>query len=188
MLVLSICGMIVFNILSQDEIAELVDIAETEKLVAIQNLARLKKISIEDDKLDTVGEEVDVERVTDFGIIEENLGKFRPEIVRTYVKLRFLRKFNVKLEKYSYTTPDYNKTNPVTGTPYIISFSGKLLNRTGDIENLFTEFDSLVVEVKKRLKDSKVTYNELPKNIDFNKKYYDFPISFTIEGKIKWKL
>ena len=53
----------------------------------------------------------------------------------------------------------------------------------GDIENLFTEFDKFVVQMKKSLPDYDIKYNELPRNIDFNQKYYDFPVEFRIISK-----
>ena len=38
--------------------------------------------------------------------------------------------------------------------------------------------------MKKNITDSEIKYNELPRNIDFNQKYYDFPFEFRITKKI----
>ena len=63
---------------------------------------------------------------------------------------------------------------------YKIALNGEISNRSGDIEDLFTEFDGLTSQLKKTFDKSKLTYSELPRNIDFTKKYYNFPIDFSI--------
>ncbi len=81
--------------------------------------------------------------------------------------------------------PSFNPKSPSTNLGYEVKFSGRIINKSGDIEDLFREFDSLVIEVKKNMPSSTIKYNELPRNIDFNKKYYDFPVEFTISNKTK---
>jgi len=85
----------------------------------------------------------------------------------------------------SYNLSSFNSHNSNTKNSYVETiFSGKLINKSGDIEALFTEFDKFVVEMKKNITDSEIKYNELPRNIDFNQKYYSFPFEFRITKKI----
>ena len=74
----------------------------------------------------------------------------------------------------------FNAKAPTNNTNYQISFGGTVLNKSGDIEDLFTEFDALVNEVKKNLSNNQIKYSELPRDINFNQKYYSFPINFNI--------
>lgn len=182
-MVMIICAVTLFTIFSQEEIAELIDLAEAEKFSAIQQLSKLKRSALEGEQSVEDGEIVDVERITDFGKIEEVLGAVGISFGDYYIKLKFLKDFNVKLNKFSYSLPGFNSKNPVATSNYEIGFGGEILNKSGDIEDLFREFDTLVIEVKKNLEGNNVKYNDLPRNIDFNKKYYNFPIDFTVTNK-----
>jgi hypothetical protein len=74
----------------------------------------------------------------------------------------------------------FSDKSPSKNTSYKINFNGDLFNKSGDIEDLFREFDILTNEVKRNMEKQKVSYAELPRNIDFNKKYYNFPIDFSV--------
>ena len=74
-----------------------------------------------------------------------------------------------------------NENNKTTSnTNYIIHFTGEIENKSGSIETLFEEFDAMTSEIKRNLIGTKISYTELPKNIDFNKQYLTFPIDFTV--------
>ncbi len=80
-----------------------------------------------------------------------------------------------------YSIENFNSKFPEGDIKYKIQFTGKIFNKSGDIEDLFRDFDLLVSAVKKNFGDnSQVKYTELPRNIDFNQKYYDFNIDFTV--------
>lgn len=179
----AICGAVLLTILSKEKIAELVEISETEKFSALRGLTKIKKIALEGAQLDKGDESVTIEKVTEFGKIEEALGAINTNFIDSYSKLKFLKNFNFKLTRFSYARQGFNEKSPAPSPSYDIGFSGKILNESGDIEDLFKEFDALVLEVKKNLGDKQVSYSDLPRNIDFNKKYYDFPVDFTITVK-----
>lgn len=182
-LLMMICAMILFTVISQEKISELIEIADTQKFSAFQELEKLKKSALEGTKITEDDKVVDIERISDFGKVQEILGSIGTSYYDIYVKLKFLKDFNVRLTKFSYLVPNINGKSPtVASNNYEFSFGGQLDNKSGDIEDLFKEFDALVIEVKKNLGAS-VKYNDLPRNIDFNKKYYSFPVEFTVSTK-----
>jgi hypothetical protein len=181
-LVVLICGMSVFSVISQSNFGESFDIAETQKFSAIQELTRVK-IAAFNGEISENEDDSDVSKIMDFGKMEESLGSVGINFVEFYNQLKFLKDFYVKLDGFSYSVDDFKAKSPSLNLNYKINLTGEILNKTGDIENLFKEFDSLSVEIKKNLNKNEITYSELPKDIDFNKKYYSFPIDFSISNK-----
>ena len=112
------------------------------------------------------------------------INKLDHDFIKTYSLMSFSRDFNIKFSSFSYgliSFDSHNSKNDACQRQLILI--GKLFNKSGDIENLFTEFDKFVVQMKKILIDYEVNYNDLPRNIDFNQKYYDFPVEFRITSK-----
>jgi hypothetical protein len=171
-----------FGIFSQSKVDEEIEIAEYQKFSALQNLGKLKTAAFKGDQNDNAGEEVDIdiEKITDFGKMEEALGFVGSNVMNFYVQMKFLKDFNVKLNGFSYSVTGFDNKSPAPNTNYKVNFSGEILNKSGDIEDLFRAFDGLVAEVKRNLDKNHINYSELPRNIDFNQKYYSFPIDFTI--------
>ncbi len=173
---------IIFSIFSQNKLYDAINIAETQKDAAIQEFARVQKLALEGSKVEKTenGEAVDIERVTDFGKIDQVLGSNINNIAEFYSNLKFIKDFNVNLSKFSYSLNNFNEKSPSANGNYTFSLSGKIENKTGDIEDLFSEFDGLASKTKERLSKNNVNYTDLPRNIDFNQKYYSFPIDFRI--------
>ena len=181
-LFVAVCFVGVSTIFSQDKINEVVDAAETAKFTALSDLQKLQQSALDGTKLGDSDKEVDIDKAVDFGKMEEIFGsKTGVNFMDFYTQLRFLKEFNVKLGGFSYSLSGFNGKSPSQNTGYKFSFTGNMSNKSGDIEDLFKEFDNLTVEVKKIMgKDQQIKYSELPRNIDFNQKYYSFPIDFTI--------
>ena len=178
-LVIAVCSVAVYSIFSQDKVGEAIEAAETQKFASIQELGRIKKAALEGTQGEDE-EDVDIKQITDFGKMEETLGSVGINYIDFYIKLKFLKDFNVKLTEYNYMISEFNFRSPAPNPNYNIALNGLILNKSGDIEDLFREFDTLVVEVKKNLSKNAVKYDDLPRNIDFNQKYYSFPINFNI--------
>ena len=53
------------------------------------------------------------------------------------------------ISAFSYSLETFNAKAPAPASSYKISFKGEIYNRSGDIEDLFKEFDDLTAEVKK---------------------------------------
>ena len=181
-LFVAVCFVGVSTIFSQDKINEVVDAAETAKFTALSDLQKLQQSALYGTKLGDSDKEVDIDKAVDFGKMEEIFGsKTGVNFMDFYTQLRFLKEFNVKLGGFSYSLSGFNGKSPSQNTGYKFSFTGNMSNKSGDIEDLFKEFDNLTVEVKKIMgQDQQIKYSELPRNIDFNQKYYSFPIDFTI--------
>jgi hypothetical protein len=178
-LAMGVCMVLVYSIFSQDKVGEAIEAAETQKFASIQELGRIKKAALEDMQGENE-EDLDVKQITDFGKMEEALGSIGINYIDFYTKMKFLKDFNVILTEYNYVIPEFNFRSPSSNLNYNTNLNGSILNKSGDIEDLFKEFDTLVVEVKKNLNKNTIRYDDLPRNIDFNQKYYSFPINFNI--------
>jgi len=164
-------------------ISEKIDKAQDQKVIVLNDLAKVKKNSMqgtyqEGDK------EINIERVGDMGRVEQGLGNLYHDFIKTYSLMTFSKEFNIKFKSFNYGLVSFNAYDSVNkNTDKQLTLLGTLYNKDGDIENLFTEFDKFVVQMKKTLPDYDIKYNELPRNIDFNQKYYDFPVEFRIISK-----
>jgi hypothetical protein len=176
-LILGICATFLFTIFSENKIGESIDLTETEKLVAIQDFARLKKITLAG--MQGI-ESIDLEKAIDLGKLQEAFSPIGMNFTEFYIKLKFLKEFDIKLNNFTYSLEGVNGENPTSQNNYRIAFKGDIFNKSGDIEDLFREFDTVVLEVKKNFPQNQIKYSELPRNIDFSQKYYSFPVDFTI--------
>lgn len=154
---------------------EKTEVAEMRMHNASKELSQLRSLG-----LGKHDEDVDIEQIFDFGRTETLLGKANADLLDFYIKLKFLKEFGVKLDEFEYNNRNYIDGN-VNNIDYSFVFKGELANKSGDIDNLFIEFDALTGEIKKRFKDNKVIHSELPRNIDFNQKYYSYPINFELK-------
>ena len=168
---------------TNESISKKIDKAQDQKIKAFNEFGIMKKTSLqgtyqEGDK------EVSIERVGDMGRVDEGLSNLDHDFIKTYSLMSFSKDFNIKFSSFSYGLVSFNSHNSTnSSTQKQLILVGKLFNKSGDIENLFTEFDKFVVQMKKTLIDYEVNYNDLPRNIDFNQKYYDFPVEFRIVSK-----
>lgn len=164
-------------------ISEKIDKAQDLKVLALNQFAKVKKNSMQGNYQES-GKEISFERIGDLGRVEIGLGELSHDFIKTYTQLKFSKDFNIKFNFLSYDLVDFNsRISSNTNTNKQLKLIGKIENKSGDIENLFTEFDNLLVEMKKNLPDYDIKYNELPRNIDFNQKYYSFPVEFRILSK-----
>ena len=172
---------LLYMVFSQNHIRNLIKVAETEKLAAQNELQRVRTAAFDGETLTDGGKAIDIETVMDFGRMETTLGLYGSRFIDLYLKLKFLKDYKVKLSNFYYSIENFNSKFPEGDIKYKIQFTGKIFNKSGDIEDLFRDFDLLVSAVKKNFGDnSQVKYTELPRNIDFNQKYYDFNIDFTV--------
>jgi len=180
-LIMLICAAGVNTVTNINSIEESISVFETDKFSALQELTKVKSSALNDQNAES-DEEVDIDRITDFGKVEELMSSVGINFIDFYTQLKFLKDFNLSLKTFSYSLAGFNNKAPVKNSNYKIDFSGDLLNSTGDIENLFEEFDKLTAEIKKNFPNNKTTYNEIPKTIDFNQKYYTYPTNFSLSA------
>jgi len=73
------------------------------------------------------------------------------------------------------------KPNNIT-SKYKVNITGSVINKKGGIDQLFSNFDNLISSLKTSDKD-KLKYDDIPNNINFNKKFYKYPFDITIESQ-----
>jgi hypothetical protein len=180
-LILLIVISFLYMFISQSSTKDLIKTYAIERTAARAEFERVKAEAYDGDKIVEDGKVIDLETVMDFGRLESSIGKDSDNFVKYYSKLNFLKDHNVKLFNYSYSIVNFNDKSPEGQKQYQIKFTGKLYNKSGDIEDLFSKFDLFVAAVKKNFGDnSQLKYLEIPKNVDFSQKYYDFNIDFTV--------
>ncbi|MDX2082421.1 MAG: hypothetical protein SFV53_00320 [Rickettsiales bacterium] len=124
---------------------------------------------------------IENDQIVDIGKVNETISAIGTDFVKTYYDLSFLKKNDVKLLSFLYSiSSSFNGKNIATKTKYSLSFKGNIDNKSGDINDIFKDFDSLSGEIKKKFADKKIEYPAIPRNIDFVQKYYTFPVEFTI--------
>ena len=172
---------LVMVILLEKSMLDLAEEATQKKELAFKKLSRVKKNTFNGDEIIENNEPVSIDRISDFGKFEEYLKTDHENFEKFYKDLKFLKKFDATLEGFSYNSPTIDVKTPKSNNEYKIVFFGKMLNRNGDIEQLFSSFDALTAEVKNNFANHKVKYVELPRDIDFAKKYYETKIQFSIQ-------
>ncbi len=175
------CSIAVF--LFEHNNVELLSQAQSDKMLALQEVNNIK---IPDNKTENIltdnGNPVDIERVIDFGKVDELMTSIGTNLAKPYVNMRFLKNDDVTLNSFTYSLKTFDYKNPAY-SKYSFSFQGDMINKNGDIDNLFKSFDLLTTKTKKAFPNDDVKYNEIPHNIDFVQKYYTFPVEFTISQK-----
>ena len=147
----------------------------TKKLLRINPQFTISKLSKKD-------ESVSFERVIDIGKIDEFFKNHDNDFFSFYKKLSYFIKININVSQFNYTLENYDIIK-MSNSKYRFNIVGEIFNQSGDIEDLFKEFDTLLVETSKTYNQSTVNFSELPKDIDFSKKYYSFPINFSVISK-----
>lgn len=181
---MALCGLIsltiAYTLFSNSQNNKIVKDLNKKKELALQEFKNIEFSTLNENNLTENGKNIDIETIIDFGTIEANLQSSEINLIKFYEKLRFLGKFKVILKNFNLRT-DNSIKNPQNLSPnFQIIIDGKINNKSGDIDDLFKNFDLLVSEVKKAYDGNKITYTELPRNINFNEKYYSFPINFII--------
>ncbi len=179
-LLLAISLTFVSMIFSIMETKNTIHIKETLKYSSLGELNRLERSTIQGAAMVEKEKEIDIEKAADFGRIEEFLGTKNPSFTKLYLDLKVLREFNIKLNSISYSIPEFQAGSPPLKMNRQTKFTGDIINKSGDIESLFREFDSFTAEIKGKYNKDQVRLSEIPRTIDFNQKYYSFPIDFTI--------
>ncbi len=167
---------------SQNSAAETKSIAEVERLIASQALAKIKDETLDGETLTEGNSFVDFDRILDIGKTNDMFGPTTINAAEVYSKLRFMRDYGVKLNNFSDSVSNFSYHLPSPNLVHTILIKGEISNSSGNIESLLTDFDKMSAQFKKTFEKNKVTYNELPRSIDFSKQYYSFPIEFTISG------
>ncbi len=180
-MLLLIAASCLLAIYSYNSLEEEKTIAEIENLNIAQSINKAKINLLDGEQiLDAEGEVIDIDRILDVGKTYETFTALDMDISSIYGNLKFIREYGVKLSNFSYVLSNFNPLSPSKNTEYKIVIDGNIYNKSGNIEELLEEFDALTAEFRKNFSGKKIQSNEVPKNIDFTKKYYDFPVQFSV--------
>ncbi|MBL6664946.1 MAG: hypothetical protein ISQ34_03790 [Rickettsiales bacterium] len=157
------------------EAAEIAMFKSTEHLHDIQN----KVLNTTNEE----GKNINIAQAIDIGKVNDVLGEKSNHVFDIYQKLDYIKKHNIVISKFNYFLQGYNELNPGKDSKFSMSLFGKIFNATGNVDDLFNEFDDLDRDTKENLEEYVSKFSKIPRNIDFNKKYYDFPLDFTISPK-----
>lgn len=97
-----------------------------------------------------------------------------------YSRLGFVSSLELKITTFSYNIKNYRQGNPGK-TKYSLVITGKILNQSGNVDDIFMTYDKIKSNFIKNFKGYKVDVSELPKNINLAEKYYDFDIKINID-------
>lgn len=171
----------ILTMVSQEKNSASIEEAEIKRISSVQDLAKLNRVNIDSQEDSLL--EISAERIVDFGKNEETFDPLLQSFIGIYERLKFVRENNLKIAKISYQIPNKDAKNIEALKSFVLKFNGEIKNSSGDIEDLFQDFDGLTSQVKSNFKNKLVKHNELPRNIDFSKKYYTLPVDFIISNK-----
>ncbi len=130
------------------------------------------------ENIDTI--EDSPERIDDLGKMQEVFGNIIDKNIDLYFQLKFFKNYNVKITKFSIAGGVINNRIPTQIPSYQIAINGDLVNESGDIDDLFANFDDLNSAVKKEYEGNEVRTQEMARDMDFSKRYYTYPVTFNI--------
>jgi hypothetical protein len=126
-------------------------------------------------------EKGNIEEIIEIGNISQLIQKAKKSPNASFNKFYEVQKdlsiaYNIKWGLVNF---DYQKLNTrvKTNTVYDVI----LLNESGNIDDLFKNFDIFSKKIANLFPKEKVDHSRLPSNIDFNKQYRSFPIKINIE-------
>lgn len=158
--------------------------SEQIRLSSMKMLSNIRLPNRDSENLITEnGNPLTIEKIIDFGKIHELLGEKEMKFKESYFGLKYLKKNDVIITNFSFGFNSYSDNSPKVEEEDRVFFKGNLINASGDIEDVFKSFDKLTNATKKNFPNYSVKYNDIPRNIDFIKKYYNFPIEFTLTKK-----
>jgi hypothetical protein len=149
----------------------------------VQDIANKTKI-LQAKKEEEFGlESESVEEIMDIGTISQIIQDSKKDPFNSLAKFYNVQgnlsvAYNIRWGLVNFDFENLNKK-----FKYNVNYEVILLNKSGNIDDLFKKFDLFVKKLSEVFPKNKVTYSKLPSNIDFNKKYYSFPIKVNIEGE-----
>ena len=168
------------NIIFYKQGEKAIDQSETQRLSSSNELSRIKKNFLMEtqENIDTI--EDSPERIDDLGKMQEVFGNIVDKNIELYSQLKFVKNFNLKITKFSIIGGAINNKIPTQIPNYQLAVNGDLINDSGDIDDLFANFDDLNSAVKKEYEGHEVRTQEMARDMDFSKRYLTYPVVFNI--------
>jgi hypothetical protein len=175
---------LIANIFFHQNGEKIIEQFEAERLNSSNELSRIKKSFLNEtqENIDTI--EDSPERIDDLGKMQEIFGNLVDKNIEFYSQLKFIKNYNVKLTKFAIIGGAINNKIPTQIPTYQFAINGDLINESGDIDDLFANFDDLNSAIKKQYEGQEVKTQEMARDMDFSKKYLTYPVSFNINRNI----
>lgn len=156
----------------------IIDNLNSSKKTSEDALQKIKEETIGIQGKTASGQSVNVDEVIEFGKLDETMEANIVDPLELFRKMDFGMKKQMTIKSFSFNSvfiPEQNKTG------YTLMINGYVNNESGDVENLFQIYDSIIFKAKEKFEGYKVSSSELPRDIDFSKKYYsvDFQLQIT---------
>lgn len=154
-----------------------------KKIIAAGEMSKYRKSLLQETKSLIDVDEEELEKIIEIGKVYEVLNSAERNPKEIFKEVSVLSDLNIKLNNFSISlTNKLNQENP-SKIKYKVSFGGNIFNKTGDLEDFFSTFDKLDREMKKTFSNYDAKHSKPPSNLDFTKKYYDFPVNFNLTEK-----
>ena len=171
-----------------------------DKNISQQQYDHFKKLILSGDEF----ADINLDQLMDFGKLNEALTQDNININEFFDKLSFIKNHHATVNSITLAFGDNrfldggpqqqnlaeqkNQIRPAPIDPNTklslkVAISGTVKIKSGNVEELLKGFDALNKESKSVLSEYNVTYDDLSKDLNFNKKYYDFPVNLRIESK-----
>lgn len=184
LILLSIGVLSLGSISKISESEEMVDIAKIKHLNTMNEVSHSKKklLNKEIELQRKYGEEARGIKIVEIGQINEIFNAKEAILFEEFSKLNFIKNYNLKVKNFSYHVKSFNSTK-VNNANYGLAIDARIINKSGDVDDLFTKYDKLGTNFKQNYPKYKISITELPKNINLSEKYYYFDIKINISSK-----
>lgn len=180
-LIFGILGIMVNIFISKDSYEENLSVIKLKKQAIEKNFENVKIIALDgDENKEGI---LQIDEIMDFGRIDDALSKVNNDVFEILSKFRFVKNSNALADNFEYGIKNYDPKIENNSVKISFSLSGKVLSTSGDVEDMFRKFDDLSLEAKTNFDKYEVKSSDLPKDIDFGKKYYSFPFSLKLNSK-----
>ena len=168
-----------------------------DKNISQQQYDHFKKLILSGDDF----ADINLEQLMDFGKLNEALNKDNVNVNDFFDKLSFIKDHYTTINSITLTLSDTNLNNAMqqqnlpnqkdqvrrieanTKLSLRVAIAGTIKIKSGNVEELLKGFDALNKESKTVFSQYNVVYDDLSKDLNFNKKYYDFPVNLRVESK-----
>lgn len=185
LLILLAIGVLCLSSISKiSESEEMVNVVKIERLNSLNELSFSKKILLSKEaELSTkYNNQADGTKIIEVGEINEIFKNINDTPFKEYQKLYFIKEYDLIIMSKSYKVKKFNSM--MNGKiQYSVNLKTQIINKSGDVDELFAKYDKLKLAVQKEYKGRKVSMTKLPRNINLAKKYHNFNIEINIDSK-----
>jgi hypothetical protein len=162
----------------------LASLERDEEIIGLKLKKSNLTIKLNDIRKQSLGDEEGQDKfyeIIDFGEIDNFFFQKENRYMTALENVAIISKENNVIKKISYSLNGFSPNN--ISKKYSINVTGSVINKNGDIDKLFTNFDNLILSLKTKLGANNLKYNDIPNNINFNRKFYKYPFDITIESR-----